>query len=428
MKIKPFMTLYRRNSVKKLQEANQSIEVLIHELLEQLRLKSYGEDTLNNYHRIFKKLILYMYKNKISSYSSKIGDSFIEDYVSTHAIGDSFRNRIKTVIGRLSDYSDGKKYSLQRKKTPSKLPENYSNILENYLSLCKQNGNRTATINGKRKFCGDFLNCLMTLGCYRTFDIESTDICKACLMLRNKDSWAVIRMFLKYLYHEHFIEHDYSTIIPNYTKPFVMPTIYSEKEIHRFENSIDRSTKTGIRDYAALLLATRLGMRSGDITCLTFDDIDFESNSIHLIQEKTLQPLELPLLPEIKSSIQDYIKNVRPLVNDRHIFLRRIAPYEPITTSVLRFAATKYFHKADIDVTGKKHGIHTFRSSLASSMVNDQIPYDVVRKVLGHTDPDAIKHYARVDIESLREYSIPVPEPSSAFKAFLNGECSYDRV
>jgi len=28
-------------------------------------------------------------------------------------------------------------------------------------------------------------------------------------------------------------------------------------------------------------------------------------------------------------------------------------------------------------------------------MVNDQVPYDVVRKVLGHTDPDAIEHYAR---------------------------------
>ncbi|OLN25817.1 putative integrase/recombinase [Desulfosporosinus metallidurans] len=178
-----------------------------------------------------------------------------------------------------------------------------------------------------------------------------------------------------------------------------------------------------------LLLATRLGMRSGDIARLTFDEIDFGGNFIRLVQEKTQQPLELPLLPEIKDAIQNYIKNARPIVNDEcRIFLRQKAPYQGITTSALRFATTKYFRKAGIDISGKKHGVHTFRSSIASSMVNDQVPYDVVRKVLGHTDPDAIKHYARVDIERLREYAIPVPEPSGVFEAFLDGGRSYDGI
>ena len=218
------------------------------------------------------------------------------------------------------------------------------------------------------------------------------------------------------------VEYDYSIIVPHYTRAFVIPTTYSENEILKFENAIDRWSKPGIRDYAMLLIATRLGMRSGDIARLTFDEIDFENNSIHLVQEKTLQPIELPLLPEIKDAILDYIKNARPTVDDEcHIFLRQNAPYQKITTSVLRFAATKYFRKAGIDISGKKHGIHAFRSSLASSMVNDNVPYDVVRKVLGHKDPDAMKHYARVDIERLWEYAITVPEPSGVFEAFLNG-------
>lgn len=178
-----------------------------------------------------------------------------------------------------------------------------------------------------------------------------------------------------------------------------------------------------------LLLATRLGMRSGDITRLTFDEIDFEGNTIHLIQEKTLQPLELPLLPEIKDAIMNYIGNTRPKVNDEcRIFLRQKAPYQGITTSAIRFAITKYFRKAGIHISDKKHGAHAFRSSLASSMVNDQVPYDVVRKVLGHTDPNAIKHYAKVDIERLREYSIEVPTPSGVFEAFLNGGRNYAQL
>ncbi|WP_298202537.1 hypothetical protein [Desulfosporosinus sp.] len=54
------------------------------------------------------------------------------------------------------------------------------------------------------------------------------------------------------------------------------------------------------------------------------------------------------------------------------------APYQRITTSALRFATTRYFKEARIDISGKKHGPHTFRSSLASSMVNDDIPYEIM--------------------------------------------------
>jgi integrase len=129
------------------------------------------------------------------------------------------------------------------------------------------------------------------------------------------------------------VEHDYSTIVPHYTKAFVIPTIYSEKEILRIENAIDKLSKTGSRDYAMLLLATRLGMRSGDIVHLTFDEIDFENNSIHLVQEKTLQPLELPLLPEVKDAILDYIQNARPIVDNECIFLRQNAPYQGVNFS-----------------------------------------------------------------------------------------------
>lgn len=325
---------------------------------------------------------------------------------------------IITVLGRLSDYYNGRKYFHQREKSSVKLRESYAILLEDYQSFCEQNGNRDGTIKRKRKFCKDFLIFLMESGCNEIEDMSFNQMCKACLMFQNKDAWAVIRMFLKHLYKENVVKFDCSAIFLHYTRAFVIPTTYSEDEILRFEKAIDPSSKTGVRDYAMLLLATRLGMRAGDIAHLSLDNIDFEGNSIHIIQEKTLKLLELPLLPEIK----DAIKNARPTVNNEcHIFLRQNAPFQGITTSALRFATTKYFRKAGIDISGKKHGVHTLRSSLTSSMVNEQVPYDVVRKVLGHTDPDAIKHYAKVDIERLREYAIKVPAPSGVFKAFLNG-------
>lgn len=55
-------------------------------------------------------------------------------------------------------------------------------------------------------------------------------------------------------------------------------------------------------------------------------------------------------------------------------------------------------------------------------MVNDNVSYETVRKVLGHSSNNAIKHYARIDIEKLRTYSLEPPVASGGFKAFLNGE------
>lgn len=128
----------------------------------------------------------------------------------------------------------------------------------------------------------------------------------------------------------------------------------------------------------------------------------------------------MPILPEIKEPLDDYIEKGRPKVDKNYVSLRTNAPYQRITMSALRFATMRYFKKAGIDITGKKQGPNTSHSSLASSMVNDGNPYDVVvRSILGYTDPDAIKHYAKLDIERLSEYAIEVPEPSGIFKKFL---------
>ena len=79
---------------------------------------------------------------------------------------------------------------------------------------------------------------------------------------------------------------------------------------------------------------------------------------------------------------------------------------------------------AGIDPDGRKQGPHAFRSSLASPMVNDSIPYEVVRKTLWHTDQNAIRSYARLDLEQLRGYAIPVMEATGTFAAFLEGRYS----
>ena len=55
-------------------------------------------------------------------------------------------------------------------------------------------------------------------------------------------------------------------------------------------------------------------------------------------------------------------------------------------------------------------------------MINNGMPYNAVRKVLGHKDPESIKHYAALDIESLRRCAIEVPKKKGIFADLLSGK------
>jgi len=401
---------------------------LIQGLLKELRINSYADNTLMNYDYILSMLASYMHDNMIESYTPEIGSAFIMDYFSKHRLGSSRKKAITTIVDRLNDYYNNISLVVQRKQETAHLPENYDKLLETYLLYCKSNGNKPGTLVSKRSFCSRFLVELFETGYRETDKWSSSCICKASIIFQNKDAWAEIRLFLKYLHASGSINTDFSSLVPHYKKPIVIPPTYSEDEVHRFETVINRATATGKRDYAMLLLATRLGLRSGDIVKISVDELDFKHEAINLTQEKTGQPLRLVMLPEIRLALLDYIENARPNIDTKYVFLRRHAPFQRITTSVLRFAVTKYFKAAGINVAGKKHGPHSFRSSLTSSMVNDDVPYDIVRGILGHVDPDAIKHYAKLDLEKLRECAIAVPEPTGAFKEFLEGGWRRDTI
>lgn len=55
----------------------------------------------------------------------------------------------------------------------------------------------------------------------------------------------------------------------------------------------------GKRDYAMILLASRMGMRSGDIVRLKNRDVDDNKNEINIIQEKTGNVLHLPIISDV---------------------------------------------------------------------------------------------------------------------------------
>ncbi len=78
--------------------------------------------------------------------------------------------------------------------------------------------------------------------------------------------------------------------------------------MHMLE-SIDRGNPTGKRDYAILLLVTRLGIRAGDITSLKLSDLNWQSKTIEIRQNKTKNTVTYPILNDIGWALIEYLKN-----------------------------------------------------------------------------------------------------------------------
>lgn len=225
------------------------------------------------------------------------------------------------------------------------------------------------------------------------------------------------KVFLKWLYSNNLITTDISINIPSpkLVQQPKLPSVYSTEEITKLLDSIDRGNPVGKRNYLCLLLAARLALRSSDIRNLKFTNIFWAENVIRLIQFKTGQPIELPLLPEIGNAIIDYLKYGRPTSDSPFILLQSKSPYEHLKPLAMHRIATKTFRCAGIDTSGRKHGLHALRHSLSSRMLENLTVMPVISEILGHTNTSSTLFYLRIDITSLMLCALDAPELKESF-------------
>jgi len=309
-----------------------------------------------------------------------------------------------------------------KKIVGAELPTRLEQLLSEYAEHCRENGLRERSIELCIKIDRWFLENLAAVGCVSAEHINARNVAAACLTLKSNYYLSTVKTFMKALAAMGRTDRDYSGVVPTFKRPQKIPTVYSESEIHQFEGQVREHCCK--RNYAMILLATRLGIRSGDIARMKIGDVDFCAETVRIKQQKTAAEIELPLVPELKSALRDYLDNARPECDSPYVFVRERPPYDdqPLKISYIGNMVRRNLDCAGVAKGGRQRGPHSFRSSLASSMVNDGISYDAVRKALGHTDPNAIKSYAKLDVEKLRAYALAVPKATGGFAKLLSGK------
>lgn len=188
-----------------------------------------------------------------------------------------------------------------------------------------------------------------------------------------------------------------------------LPRYLVESDVERVIESCEQRDPAGLRDRAILLLLARLGLRGGDIVALRFDDLDWGRGQVS-VRGKSRRSVRLPLPQDAGDAILAYIKDGRPPLAARQVFLCAYAPHRPLrTASIVSAVVASALRRAGID-NPPSRGAHLLRHSAATSMLRGGASLDAIGAVLRHRSADTTAHYAKVDIKMLAPLALPWPE------------------
>ena len=187
-----------------------------------------------------------------------------------------------------------------------------------------------------------------------------------------------------------------------------IPKAISAALAQRAIDSCDRLTAIGRRDRAVLLLLARLGLRACEIIRLTLDDIDWDQAQLHIRGKGGRQSL-LPLPADVGIAIAAYLQQGRPTCEDRHVFLRSMAPIRCLLDGSDGVGSIVNYALARANVNAPHRGSHQFRHALAAHMLRQGASLIEIGQVLRHRSPQTTSIYAKVDLEALRTLAVAWP-------------------
>jgi site-specific recombinase XerD len=392
----------------------REINQLIQDCLHFFSSNCYTQNRIDKYRSLWKHGILrYMKDNNLSCYTSSLGQQFIRECIPIENIRHEDQERIRSV--QVLDDLMNLGYIRKRSIKPVNYPL-YGDIglqMKKLISHLQSSRRSSITIRNYQHYCSNLLCYLNRLGVYTLKDVSERHILEFISTTANNKVNVVscLRVLFRFWFENHITENDFENIFKNYkwVRQEKIPSFFTVDEVRTIEASIDRSSGVGKRNYAMLLLASRLGLRASDIALLQFSNIDWEKNEIRIIQNKTGNPISLPLLSDVGNAIIDYLKHGRFKSESQHVFISSRAPYISANKSIVCSAIQEVISKSKVNTDGRRHGPHSLRHSLACCLLKKEVPLPVISETLGHTRTDTTMLYLRVDLNSLMKCALTVP-------------------
>ncbi len=208
-----------------------------------------------------------------------------------------------------------------------------------------------------------------------------------------------LRSLLRYLHVAGFTAIPLAQAVPRAAgwRLSSLPRALEAEQVARLLESCDRATMVGRRDFAIITLLARLGVRCCEVSGLCLDDIDWRAGEL-TIRGKGSTTACLPLPHDVGEALVSYLREGRPRVEFREVFITAKAPRRRLSP----IAVTHVVGCACKRVGMEPVGAHRLRHTLASDLLRAGTPLAQIAPILRHASVTTTAIYAKVDRDALR--------------------------
>ncbi len=396
---------------------------LVPRALRHLERIGYSQRSLRRYDTIWTHLVDFAEERGFGAeFSQDLTAGFLEVCRSHDDAGCGWRRHAAFGVKVLGDFCrDGR---IERSRTDRRklnIPAAMRKPLRDYEAYAVERRHlHASTINERTAELARFLDFLGERGVQTLPQLQVADLTAYVARMERYRPKTIsrivssVRLFLQFLTMRGILPRDLGETLPKVRVPrdATIPSVWDAELVVKLLQAVDRSSPVGKRDYAMLLLASRLGLRSGDLRTLTLDDLDWEASIIDVAQSKTAVPLRLPIPEEVGEALIDYLRFGRPETDHREVFLTLRRPVGPFSEDNHLYAIVNRWREiAGIRFRSRqRHGLHSLRHTLATQLLREQTPIHVISEILGHATTTSTLIYAKADTEMLRSAALDTEE------------------
>ena len=400
---------------------NLSIRELVTLLEQELIRVGYKDATLNYYRDNWKRIILYFDESGEQFFSEAVAMQYVDgkcDFFAKEKAGLLTQSNIYLfrIVRMMGDFQQHGTVLRRYHRSLSRVndSENLA-LLSGFQKHCQNSGYAISTQKSYQRTAENFV-CFAEAHGLSLESLTAEDLTAFVKTLMGYSYKMVefvlcgTRAFLRFLHGEKVLTVDLFQSLPcmQARKQTRIPSVWKKDDLLKLLAAIDRGNPSGKRDYAIILLVTRLGLRCIDVKHLTFANFNWNENYLELSQSKTKRPARLPLLKDVGWAVIDYLQNGRPVSDSPYVFLRHIAPIEPFSDDDhLRQMIVKHMRVARLPVSEKKKvGMHSLRHTLATTLMEQQTPLQEIADILGHQSTESTPVYLKSSLKLLGECAL----------------------
>lgn len=312
------------------------------------------------------------------------------------------------------DYNPGVVFSYQPDPIED-LPDWITNELLHFLSIKQKEGLSESSLKNYKAAVIRFSEFLIELGV-----IGFSEITADILLQFNQTDHHItaegkstcnsrVSNFIEYLEDVDILKNKHlHKILPRKSAKRIKLVETLSVEEEKILDNIDLSNMTplGLRDYAIVLIARRLGFRKSDIIDIEYHDIDWKNDTITTLQRKTKKGLILPLPNDVRNAIVRYMKYGRPYSRCPKIFIKHMTPYNGLTGSACDAALSRLLYGK----MGCPVKFHRLRKSFGTGLIRGGAAHAIASKMLGHNSCDSLGSYFSADETRMRELPLSLDE------------------